>query len=190
MPLFDRKDKSRYATFTRRTLVMSGGMTMVLGALGGRLYQLQIRDGDQYRNRRRGQSRERAAGRAAARRILDRFGIELANNRRTIACCWSRSRASGRARKRRWKASPASSRSTIRRRNAMLRDLAAKQEIRARGRRGKSFLDEFALLTSTCPIFPVWQPDVGETRSYPFGSERLHLLGYVAPVSRDKKIGR
>ena len=42
MPLFDRKDKSRYATFTRRTLMMSGGMTAVFAALGGRLYQLQI----------------------------------------------------------------------------------------------------------------------------------------------------
>ena len=49
MPLFDRKDKSRYATFTRRALVMSGGMTAVLCALGGRLYQLQITDGDLYR---------------------------------------------------------------------------------------------------------------------------------------------
>ncbi len=48
MPLFDRKDKSRYATFTRRTLMVSGGMTAVLAALGGRLYQLQIRDGDLY----------------------------------------------------------------------------------------------------------------------------------------------
>ncbi len=49
MPLFDRKDKSRYATFTRRTLMVSGGMTAVLCALGGGLYQLQIRDGALYR---------------------------------------------------------------------------------------------------------------------------------------------
>ena len=42
MPLFDRKDKSRYATFTRRTLMVSGGMTAVFGVLAGRLYQLQI----------------------------------------------------------------------------------------------------------------------------------------------------
>jgi penicillin-binding protein 2 len=31
------------------------------------------------------------------------------------------------------------------------------------------------------------QPDVGETRAYPFGPELSHLLGYVAPVSPDDK---
>ena len=47
MPLFDKKDKSRYATFTRRSLGLGGGMAAVFAVLGGRLYQLQIRDGDQ-----------------------------------------------------------------------------------------------------------------------------------------------
>ena len=48
MPLFDKKDKSRYATFTRRSLGLGGGMAAVFAVLAGRLYQLQIRDGDQY----------------------------------------------------------------------------------------------------------------------------------------------
>ena len=48
MPLFDKKDKSRYATFTRRSLGLGGGMALVFGILGGRLYQLQIRNGAQY----------------------------------------------------------------------------------------------------------------------------------------------
>ena len=47
MPLFDKKDKSRYATFTRRSLGISGGMTLVFAILAGRLYQLQIRDGEE-----------------------------------------------------------------------------------------------------------------------------------------------
>ena len=29
MPLFDKKDKSRYATFTRRSLGLGGGMALV-----------------------------------------------------------------------------------------------------------------------------------------------------------------
>jgi penicillin-binding protein 2 len=44
MPLFDRKDKSRYASFTRRSLGMTGGMAVVFAILSGRLYQLQIRN--------------------------------------------------------------------------------------------------------------------------------------------------
>jgi len=42
------KDKGRYASFTRRTLLLSGGMTAIFGVLAGRLYQLQIVDGDSY----------------------------------------------------------------------------------------------------------------------------------------------
>jgi penicillin-binding protein 2 len=47
MPLFDKKDKSRYVTFTRRSVGMGGAMTAVFAVLAGRLYQLQIRNGDQ-----------------------------------------------------------------------------------------------------------------------------------------------
>ncbi len=55
MPLFDKKDKSRYATFSRRSLGVGGGMALVFAVLGGRLYQLQIRDGERIHDRGRGQ---------------------------------------------------------------------------------------------------------------------------------------
>ena len=38
MPLFDKKDKSRYATFTRRSLGMGGGMSLIFAVLAGRLH--------------------------------------------------------------------------------------------------------------------------------------------------------
>src|SRR5664279_2821838 len=82
MPLFDKKDKSRYTTFTRRTLGLGGGMTLVFAVLAGRLYQLQIRDGDQYKTE---AEDNRVSERVVAPprgRIIDRFGVELANNRR------------------------------------------------------------------------------------------------------------
>ncbi len=47
--------------------------------------------------------------------------------------------------------------------------------------------DEFALINQHLPYLPGVQPDVGETRAYPFGAELSHLLGYVAPVSPDDK---
>jgi penicillin-binding protein 2 len=49
MPLFDKKDKSRYANFSRRSLAMGGGTALVFAVPGGRLYQLRIRDGDKYK---------------------------------------------------------------------------------------------------------------------------------------------
>ena len=82
MPLFDKKDKSRYATFTRRSLGLGGGMAAVFAVLAGRLYQLQIRDGDQYRVE---AEDNRVSERLIAPqrgRIMDRFGMELANSRR------------------------------------------------------------------------------------------------------------
>ncbi|HZQ39544.1 MAG TPA: hypothetical protein VFA87_02080, partial [Rhizomicrobium sp.] len=82
MPLFDKKDKSRYATFTRRSLGLGGGMAAVFAVLAGRLYQLQIRDGDQYMVE---AEDNRVSERLIAPprgRIIDRFGVELANNRR------------------------------------------------------------------------------------------------------------
>src|SRR5215475_13848454 len=82
MPIFDRKDKSRYATFTRRTLIMSGGMTAVLGLLGGRLYQLQIRDGALYRTASEDNRVNERLVAPPRGRVMDRFGVELANNRR------------------------------------------------------------------------------------------------------------
>src|SRR6201989_3218871 len=82
MPLFDKKDKSRYTTFTRRAVGLGGGMTAIFGVLGGRLYQLQIKNGDQYLV-------DAEANRISERllapprgRIIDRFGVELATSRR------------------------------------------------------------------------------------------------------------
>src|SRR5258707_8229356 len=76
------KDKGRYASFTRRTLLLSGGMTAIFGVLAGRLYQLQIVDGDRYLNEaedNRINQRLLAPQRA---RIVDRFGVSLASSRR------------------------------------------------------------------------------------------------------------
>jgi penicillin-binding protein 2 len=43
--------------------------------------------------------------------------------------------------------------------------------------------DEFSRVNLHLPYLPGVQPDVGETRDYPFGGELVHILGYVASVS-------
>ena len=47
--------------------------------------------------------------------------------------------------------------------------------------------DDFARLNLDLPYLAGVQPDVGETRDYPFGAELSHVLGYVAPVSQAEK---
>ena len=82
MPVFDRKDKSRYTSFTRRSLMLTGGMTAVFAVLAGRLYQLQILNGDQYRTEAEDNRVNLRLLAPPRGRILDRFGVELATNRR------------------------------------------------------------------------------------------------------------
>jgi len=182
MPLFNRKDKSRYATFSRRTLVLSGGMTAVFAVLAGRLYQLQIMEGDQFKTK---SEENRVSERLVAPprgRILDRFGVELASNRRNFRLLLVPEQIDG---------SVAKALDTIgriiyltdRQRARVLQDAA----------RTKAFMplvvaenlswDDFARINLHLPYLTGIQPDVGETRAYPFGDELAHILGYVGSVS-------
>jgi penicillin-binding protein 2 len=186
MPIFDRKDKSRYATFTRRTLMMSGGMTAVLGLLGGRLYQLQIRDGALYRTASEDNRVNERLVAPPRGRIMDRFAVELANNRRNYRLLLVAEQAAGGAE---------AALETIghviqlsdQQKKRVLHDLAINKKFVPVVVAENLSWDEFALLNQHLPYLPGVQPDVGETRSYPFGSEISHLLGYVAPVSQDDK---
>src|SRR6476659_10591859 len=76
------KNKSRYATFSRRTLLLSGGMTAVFALLAGRLYQLQVVDGDRYLTEAEDNRINLRLLTPPRGRILDRFGTPLANSRR------------------------------------------------------------------------------------------------------------
>jgi penicillin-binding protein 2 len=182
VPLFDPKDKSRYATFTRRALILSGGMTAVFAVLGGRLYQLQVLEGDQFKTK---SEENRVSERLVAPprgRILDRFGVELANNRRNFRVLLIPEQT------------PDGVKPALegigriiylsdRQRERVLRDV----------RENKPFVpiivaenlswDEFARINLHLPYLAGVQPDVGQTRAYPYADELAHIVGYVASVS-------
>ena len=82
MPAFDAKDKSRFETFSRRSLLVSGGMTAVFAVLVGRLYQLQIVQGDEYLTAAEDNRINQRLLAPPRGRIFDRFGVALASNRR------------------------------------------------------------------------------------------------------------
>jgi penicillin-binding protein 2 len=182
VPLFDPKDKSRYATFTRRALIMSGGMTAVFAVLGGRLYQLQVLEGDQFKTK---SEENRVSERLVAPprgRILDRFGVELANNRRNFRVLLIPEQTPDGV-----KPALESIGRIIylsdRQRERVLRDV----------RENKPFVpiivaenlswDEFARVNLHLPYLAGVQPDVGQTRAYPYADELAHIVGYVAAVS-------
>ena len=77
-----QQDIVRQKAFTRRALIFSGGAAALTTVLVGRLYYLQVISADRYRvladeNRISWRLLPRTRG-----RILDRFGVEVARNRR------------------------------------------------------------------------------------------------------------
>ncbi|MEO8894548.1 MAG: penicillin-binding protein 2, partial [Rhizomicrobium sp.] len=187
MPLFDKKDKSRYATFTRRSLGLGGGMALVFGILAGRLYQLQIRDGDQYMTEAEDNRINERLLAPPRGRIFDRFGVELANNRRNYRVLLVAEQATEGVEQ---------ALETIGKVIAISE--AQKKRVLATLAQNKKFVpvpvaenlswEEFSRINMHLPYLPGVQPDVGETRDYPFNDELVHILGYVAQVSPgDKK---
>jgi penicillin-binding protein 2 len=185
MASFDSKERHRRTSFTRRSLMLSGGITAVFGLIAGRLYQLQVIDGDEYfaqAESNRISDRLLAPPRA---RILDRFGVPIAGSRRNYRVMVVPEQAGDL--------------------DTMLDQLAKvipiNERIRSRVRKDESarkpFMPvlvadnlswgDFARLNLDLPYFRGVQPEVGESRDYPYAEQFSHVLGYVAAVSPEDK---
>ena len=76
--------KRDHQVFTRRALLLGLGQVAILGALGSRLYQLQVLDADRY-SLLADDNRFSTLPLAPVRgRIIDRFGVALASNEETF----------------------------------------------------------------------------------------------------------
>ena len=186
MPLLDRKDKSRYLSFTRRTLLLSGGMTGVFALLAGRLYQLQIVNGDQYKTQAEYNRVNQRLIPPPRGRIVDRFGVELATNRRNYLVVLVAEQATGGV-EAALDAIGKVIELTPRQKERALHDLAQNKKFVPVPIAENLSWEEFARINLHLPYLPGVQPDVGETRSYPFGAEFSHVLGYVAAASPEDK---
>jgi len=186
MPLFDRRDKSRYASFTRRTLLLSGGMTALFGLLAGRLYKLQIVNGGQYLTLAEDNRVSQRLIPPPRGRILDRFGVELANNRRNYRVVLVAEQATDGVEA----ALDAIGKVILlppHQRERVLHDIAQNKRFVPVPIAENLSWEEFARVNLNLPYLPGVQPEVGETRSYPFSTELSHVVGYVASVSPDDK---
>src|SRR5882672_2434710 len=180
------KDKGRYASFTRRTLLLSGGMTAVFGVLAGRLYQLQIVDGDSYLSQAEDNRISLRLLAPPRGRIHDRFGVPLAGSRRNYRVLVVPEQTQGgvaAAYDALAKVIPLNERV----RGRVLKDAAARKSFMPVLIADNLSWDDFARLNLELPYLPGVQPDVGETRDYPYAEELSHVLGYVAAVSPEDK---
>lgn len=178
-----RRETRRTGVFTRRALLLMGGQAALLSGLAARLYQVQVVNGARYRtlaNDNRISERMTAPPRG---RILDRFGVVVAGNRQN------------------WRALLIAEQTNDVR--GTLDHLATiielpeteRSRIEHDARRHRRFIpvlvrdfltwDEMARIEVNAPDLPGILVDVGLTRSYPFGDQMAHLVGYVAPPSEE-----
>ncbi len=167
--------------FTRRALVLMAAQIAALGALGQRLYRLQVADGRKYAalaENNRVSTRMLAPPRG---RIVDRFGIALAGNRVN------------------WRALLLAEETTdvpatLDRFSAIIPlDPHDRARIDRELKHDRRFVpivvhdfltwDDMARIEVNAPDLPGILVDVGTTRLYPQGPITAHVVGYVAPAN-------
>ncbi|MCF8466431.1 MAG: penicillin-binding protein 2 [Sneathiella sp.] len=173
------KEKGRI--FTRRSLMMAGGQAVLMSALAGRLYYLQVIHSDEYtmmadENRMNLQLLTPLRG-----RIVDRFGAEIASNRQNYRVVLI----------------PEQTKSVEETLDALAQYVDAQEIDRERifkdTKRKRGFVpipvvdnlswEQFARINVNSPSLPGIQMDVGSTRTYPYGDLFAHIVGYVGAVS-------
>jgi penicillin-binding protein 2 len=174
-----KREAQRTSVFTRRALLLMGGQVTVLGALGARLYQVQVQDGARYTTM---ADDNRISARMVAPprgRILDRFGVVVAGSSTNWRAVLIAEQAND---------VPA----TL---DAFSRLLPLSDYERARIdrelRRHRKFIpvlirefltwDEMASIEVNAPELPGIVVDAGTSRHYPFNDKMAHIIGYVAP---------
>ncbi|WP_144186333.1 penicillin-binding protein 2 [Elioraea rosea] len=179
-----KKEKGQRTVFTRRLVMLGLGKTALLGALGVRLWQLQVKESERYAvlaDENRISMRLLPPPRG---RITDRFGVPIAENRLN------------------WRAMLVAERTddvgatlaTFSHVVPLTEAERTRIERDVRRRRRfvpvlvREFLDweDMARLEVNAPDLPGIVTDVGQSRTYPYGEEFAHLIGYVAaPAEAD-----
>lgn len=181
------RDSERHKLFTRRALMLAGGKSVLMTALIGRMYYLQVVESDRYKtlaDENRINLRLLAPRRG---RIVDRFGIPIADNQQNyrVLLISENSRdieytldTLGRI----IEISPAERRRAVRevKRNRSFVPVTIRENLD---------WEDVSRIEVNAPDLPGILIDVGQSRSYAYGAETAHVLGYVAAVSPEELTG-
>lgn len=177
-------DSDRQRLVSRRALILGSGQAALVGALIARMYQLQILDSDQYQMLAEENRIDMRLLTPLRGRIVDRSGVELANNRLTYRAVLIPEQAGD-------------VRDTLNRLKSLI-SLSDQRidRILAQAARSRSFLpvtvsqnlewEEFARLNTRITDLPGIQPEAGHSRYYPHPQDFSLLVGYVGPVTEDE----
>src|SRR5215472_17251651 len=176
-----QREAQRQKILTRRAAILAGGQAILLAALAGRMYQLQILESDRYtvladENRINLQLLAPQRG-----RILDRFGMPLADNHQNYRLVIVPEQAGD---------IPATLDALggmieigEAERHRILREIRRKHPFVPIVIRANLSWDEMARGEVAIPELPGVAIEEGLTRSYPFGETASHAVGYVAAVT-------
>ncbi len=174
-------DTDRQKLLTRRAAVLGGGKLVLLSALMGRLYYLQIIESDRYAmlaDENRISLRMLPPPRG---QIIDRFGQPLAVNQQNyrVVLISENTRDVNMSLDQLSNMIPFSEGD----RRRILREVKRKRSFIPVTVRENLSWKEVASIEVNTPDLPGIMIDVGQSRYYPHGDRLAHVLGYVAAVS-------
>lgn len=182
-----RRDTDRQKAFTRRAALLAGGKALLLSALAGRMYYLQVIEAPRYATLAEENRINLRLLPPPRGRILDRHGRVLAGNEQTYRVTIV--------------AEQARNVDAILGTLGTLLDISAtdRERILREIRRRRSFVpvtilenldwEAVARIEVNAPALPGVAIDEGQNRHYPYGEEFAHVLGYVAAVSESDLTG-
>jgi penicillin-binding protein 2 len=181
------EDQTRFKTFSRRALLLAGAKSALLASLIGRMYYLQVVEGERYRTLAEDNRINLRLLAPPRGRIVDRFGTAVADNRANFRVVVVPEQTPDLAR--------------------ILDDLARiipvdeadRERILREVRRRRPFVPvtvrdnlswhQVSRVEVNAPGLPGVAIEMGETRHYPFGEPMTQILGYVAAVAEHELSG-
>jgi penicillin-binding protein 2 len=177
----------RAAVFTRRALMLGGAQGLLMSALVGRIYQLQITQSDDFRVQAEDNRINLRLLPPPRGRILDRFGVPLAVNEQTYRVVVVKEQAGDVAA------------TLVKLAKVMVLSEAEKTSALADSRRKRPFVpvtvrenltwDQVAAVEVNAPDLPGIAIEVGQSRHYLLGGSTAHILGYVGAVAEGEQTG-
>ena len=182
-----QRDNERHKNFSRRAAMLAGGKAVLISALVGRMYFLQVVESKRYKtlaDENRVNFRLLAPLRG---RIVDRFGVPIADNQQNYRVLLIPEQTDD------------IEKTLLRLGGLIPITKSEKRYIMREVRRKRSFVpvtlrenlswEDVARIEVNSPDLPGIMIDVGQSRFYPHAIETAHILGYVAAVSEGEVTG-
>ena len=188
MKHFRKGDGERSGLFTRRALLLGGAQAVLLTALAGRLYQLQVVETDRFATLAEENRINLRLLPPSRGLIFDRAGQPLAVNRNNFRAMATSDRGRG-------------ADMLVERldqifglgdaeKNRLLRELRRSRNAQPVVVRENLGWEEVARLEFNAPDLPGVFIDLGQSRDYPEGELMSHIVGYTGRVADEDLAGR